>query len=336
MSGLSFERAWALLLLALVPAWLWFERARAARAIGLLQHWLGERADRLAPARPQAAARAAAARRCGGMGLALLVVALAGPQWGEPEAATRGASADLVVCLDVSASMQARDLPPDRMRAARAAVASLLSACGGDRVALVLFAGEAALRVPRTTDLAALQQVADGASELDVARGGTDLGAALDVALLALVGAPRGAVFLFTDGEDPQGTGLAAALRCRQQGVAVHCVAIGGERGAKIPVATAQGEAYLRGPDGREVLSVPDRAALQAIADAAGGKLVEGVALDDVVALRRLHVAAEARQRLAEQGLLRRPAAFAPPLLLAVLLLLWRWRLLRSADTVHG
>ena len=89
------------------------------------------------------------------------VLAAARPQWGEREATIPRTGAEVVFVLDVSRSMAAKDVAPDRIEAAKAAIVTTLRRLGGDRVGLVIFAGDARLRFPLTTDFAAATQLVE-------------------------------------------------------------------------------------------------------------------------------------------------------------------------------
>ena len=206
----------------------------------------------------------------------LAVVAALQPLWGEGTASSSARGADVVVCLDVSRSMLARDVPPSRLAAAKREIRALARTRAGDRLALVLFAGEARLAAPLTSDVESFCEIVDLADPLSVGRGGTDLGAALEAALAALEGAAgdHAAVILVTDGEDLGGRGLRAAEACKARNVAVHCVGFGSAGGAKIPVAGDGGTTFLRDRGGAEVVSALDPDGLRRIAEATGGEAV--------------------------------------------------------------
>jgi Ca-activated chloride channel family protein len=257
--------------LLLVPPLAWLlllarDRVRARRAADVL----GPRAPVLSDVTP---GRRRASRALWAAALLLAVVALLQPLWGAggQDAAPRGV--DLVVCLDVSRSMLARDVEPSRIAAARAEIRSLAERASGDRIALVVFAGDAHLVAPLTHDLAAIAQLADLADTLSVERGGTDVGAALECALGALEAATgdHEAILLLSDGEDLGQRSLRAAEHCKARGVPVHSIGFGSERGSKVPVEGDGGETFLRDRAGREVVSALDTGALRAIADATGG-----------------------------------------------------------------
>jgi Ca-activated chloride channel family protein len=152
-------------------------------------------------------------------------------------------------------------------------------------MALVLFAGEAVRHVPLTKDLPSLAELARLASPLSVAKGGTDLGAAIERAVAALEGA--GVVVVVTDGGDHGGGGRDAAAAAAASGVVVHTVGLGSERGAKIPVDGA----FLTDRDGRDVVTAMDADSLAAVADAGGGTFVAATDHDRaLVALYASHI----------------------------------------------
>ena len=230
---------------------------------------------------------------------------------------------DLVVCLDVSRSMLARDLQPSRLLAARAEIAALAARARGDRIGLVVFAGEARLLVPPTTDMDSLVRMLDLAEPLAVRRPGTDLGQAIDCALLALAGTAgeHAAILLLTDGEDHAGTGLRAAAACRERGIPVHCVGFGTPLGAKIPVPGAQGEAYLRAAGGDEIVSTLDPTALARIADATRGRaFAASTRPRPLAALYEQEILPRAQQALAAREQAGRVNLYQAPLLAAFLL----------------
>ncbi len=308
--------AWPLLLLvpAVALAFRAVHRARARR----LAADLGPRAARLTA--DFSPARRTLRRAVFAAGLALAVVAFLSPVFGDA-AGRRGI--DMMVCLDVSRSMLARDVAPSRLERARREIRALAARAAGDRMGLVVFAGEARLAVPLTSDLAAVARMVDGVDPLSVAVGGTDLAAALLTALEGFVGPPgrSEAILLLTDGDEFADGGRPAAERCRERGVSVHCLALGSPRGAKVPVESAGGEAFLRDREGREVVSAMAPGRLKRIAEAAGGGFAE--ASGEAPALPGLfddHVVPAARRAPAEPGTGESANRFQWPLLAAFVL----------------
>jgi len=206
-------------------------------------------------------------------GLMFALIAVLQPAWGEGSRTVEERGVDLVVCLDVSRSMLARDDRPDRLGRAQSEIEALARRAQGDRIGLVLFAGEARLVVPLTRDRGSLAAMAALANPLSIPAGGSDLGAALLTALGALAGATgeHESILLLTDGEDLEQTGLRAARACAKRGITVHAIGLGSRLGAKIPLESEGGEAYLRDAGGTEVVTAMDPAGLRRIAEATGG-----------------------------------------------------------------
>ncbi|MHC4959567.1 MAG: vWA domain-containing protein, partial [Planctomycetota bacterium] len=243
---------------------------------------------------------------------ALLLALLAGmqPAWGEATRQVERRGSDIIVCLDVSRSMLAADIAPSRLERAKREIRALAERGVGDRFGLVVFAGEARLLVPLTRDGASFAGIADLAGPLSVARGGTDLGAALEASLDALRGG--GVVLVLTDGEDHEGRGLRVARRAREKGIVIHCVGYGTPLGGKIPVEGG----FLKDRAGREVVSALDPATLRRLAEAAGGGFVD----TDLVALYERRVRPAARKAFLSDEKRSRENRFQWPLLGAFLL----------------
>ncbi len=263
--------AWPLLLL--LPL-LWYflrrlDRARSARLLAVA----GPRAPFLAA--DLGPRRRAWRRRLALLALALGMIAILEPTWGEAVALEEGGR-DLVIALDVSRSMLARDPAPSRLELARDQLRDHGPSLRGDRVALVAFAGEARLMAPLTRDLESLFEILDRCDPLAVAVGGTDLAAAVEAGVRVLDRARGGrrSIVILTDGEDLEGGGARAAARAREQGVVVHALGLGSRLGAKIPDLGPEGEqvGHLRGPDGEEVVSRLEPESLVAVATAGGGE----------------------------------------------------------------
>jgi len=261
-------------------------------------------------------------------GVALAALAAMRPVWGEDKRTTDERGPDVVVCLDVSRSMLARDVAPSRLEHAKRAVRALAASAKDGRLALVAFAGEARLVSPLTADMRSFVELADAVDPLTVSRGGTDLGAAIDAARDALGDGAAGAVVLVTDGEDLAGAGLRAAQRCRDAGVVVHCVGLGTPLGGKISVEGAAGETFLRDKSGEVIVSSMDPATLSRIAEATGGAFVDA-SRDEraLVDLYEKRVVPTTRRAVETAERRRRESRFQWPLLAAFALWLLDLRL---------
>lgn len=182
--------------------------------------------------------------------LTLLVIAILGPRWGEREQRMLRRGIDVLVLLDVSRSMLARDIAPSRLERAKISLSEdLLPALGGDRIGLMAFAGSSVLVCPLTTDYGYFRLALADADPRSVGRGGTLIGDALRRAGLALKDQldTHRVILLITDGEDPESAPVEAARKLwDEHQIPVVPVALGDPReGARVPVQTGQGESYL-------------------------------------------------------------------------------------------
>ena len=215
-------------------------------------------------------------------GLLLLALALSRPQCGTRTELARRYGVDVVVALDVSRSMLARDVKPDRLTRATLEVGSLLDSLAGDRVGLVVFAGEAFVQCPLTTDYAAARLFLRAVSPASVPQQGSDLGNALQAARQVLDASEAGAgrskvVLLVSDGEDLEGGVRDAAAQLAEAGIRVSALAVGTTAGEPIPVTDAAGQVtgHKKDRSGQPVVTRLDLAALRAVVDAGGGQLYE-------------------------------------------------------------
>lgn len=201
-------------------------------------------------------------------------LALLQPKWGVEEDAVRAQGIDLLICLDVSRSMLARDIAPNRLQRAKLEIEDLLSAMTTDRVGLILVAGEAQRATPLTNDFSNYRAILRLASPESVFQGGTNLASALAMARELLEAAPslQRNVVLISDGEDRSGEVQQQIELCKEAGVQVFTLGMGTLAGSKITLADADGvEFFLADQAGVEVVSKYDADSLARIAVETGG-----------------------------------------------------------------
>ncbi|MBD3871874.1 MAG: VWA domain-containing protein [Acidobacteria bacterium] len=223
---------------------------------------------------------------------ALVVLAVARPQWGELPAEETIRTRDLVVALDVSDSMLCPDLRPSRLVRSIEALIHLLPEIEGNRVAVVVFSGEAYALVPLTTDLGAVAVFLGGVQPGMVALPGSNLERAVDSSLDLLPEEGEGRVLLlFTDGENLQGDVGDATAALREAGVGMLGVVAGTEQGGPIPeIDDSGGVHYKRDADGQPVVTRAHPEVLQEIADSVDGEVVP---LSDPDVVREIAAAVE-------------------------------------------
>lgn len=232
------------------------------------------------------------------LALLLLIAAALRPQWGFTWRESKKHGVDIVVALDISDSMLARDVAPDRLTRAKREVLDFLSKLKGDRIGLVLFSGTAFLELPLTLDYAAFKLFADSVEAELIPIKGTNIELAVSVAIKAfLQGAPETpsparpardrALVLITDGEDFDGDLGAAKALAKEHHVRIYVIGVGTEEGAPIP--TDQG--YKTDKQGQVVITKLKQGALQQLAEQTGGIYVKSIASEkDAVALYELGI----------------------------------------------
>lgn len=309
----------------------------ALRRTARVESVLGTRlAKALAPGASTLLSALQAALRASG--LLLFAIALAQPQCGSRTELARRRGIDLVVALDASKSMLARDVQPDRLDRAKLELNTLLDSLKGDRVGIVAFAGDAYVQAPLTSDYAAAKLFLKAVDPEQMQQGGTNIGAALLLAQKMLDGADRGAkdrvVVLLSDGEDLSGEEMEAAESLKAAGIKVYAVGIGSDSGEPIPELSKAGEVvgYKKDSSGNTVLTRLDRAGLEAVAQLTGGEFFyqpQRVAVQDVAARIDRLQKSELESRLTVRWDERFQSFLAPGLVLLVLGMLLpgrRWR----------
>ena len=207
---------------------------------------------------------------------ALLVVAVARPQWGEMPAEETIRTRDLVIALDVSDSMLCEDQRPSRLARSVETLIRLLPQLEGNRMAVVVFAGEAYSLVPLTTDLSAVAVFLEGVGPGMVALPGSNLERAVDGSLKLLPSEGEGRVLLlFSDGENLQGDVNAATEALSEASVGLLGIVVGTERGGPIPEHDERGGIhYKRDQNGQPVVTRAHPEVLTEIAESVGGEVV--------------------------------------------------------------
>ncbi len=203
------------------------------------------------------------------------VLALARPQFGTKMELMRRKGLDVVVAVDVSLSMYAEDIKPNRLARSKQEISKFVDRLGGDRVALVAFEGEPFLQCPLTMDYSAFKIFLDVLNPDLIQTPGTDIGAALEASIKAFDPRDRKyrVVVLLTDGEDHSGGAEKMAEEAARQGVIVYTVGIGLPSGVPIPLKDEQGNvSYKKDSEGNIVTSSLDEVLLQKIALATNGK----------------------------------------------------------------
>ncbi len=222
------------------------------------------------------------------LALALMVTALAQPQFGAKLHEVGRKGVEIMLVVDVSNSMLAEDFQPNRLERTKAAVNRLIEQLDRDRVGMVVFAGNAYIQLPITSDYISAKTFVGGLSPKMVPVQGTVMSRAIELATRSFSEQSQRsrAMILITDGESHDDDPIAAAQAARDAGVVIFTVGIGTPGGAPI---TIDGE-MIKDPEGNIVVSKLDEQTLQQIAVLTGGSYVRAteraVGLDEI--LRRI------------------------------------------------
>lgn len=208
--------------------------------------------------------------------LMLMIVALARPQIGTRIEEVKREGVDILVAVDVSLSMNARDVPPSRLEKAKHEVASLLRKLKGDRIGIIAFAGDAFLHCPFTLDYGAAKLFMDALEPGLIPDPGTAIDRALEVALQSFENTERKykVLILITDGEHHGGDLKPLIDQAEREGVVIYTVGIGSPEGVPIPVFDEQGRqvGFKKDRSGQVVMTRLDEVTLEKMALQTGGK----------------------------------------------------------------
>jgi Ca-activated chloride channel family protein len=213
----------------------------------------------------------------------LLVIGMINPQIGTKLEEVKRKGADIMVCLDVSNSMRAEDLSPNRLEKSKQAIAKLLDKLDGDRIGIIVFGGEAYVQLPITTDYAAAKLFLESISTDMIPTQGTDIGKAIELAVESF-GKDEGknkAIVIITDGENHEEDAVQAAEAAAGKGISIHTIGMGSENGAPIPLYKGNvQDGFRKDKDGNTVITKLNDQILQEIAGAGNGIYVRATNSD--------------------------------------------------------
>ncbi len=208
--------------------------------------------------------------------LILAVMAAARLQFGTHLEMLKREGIDLIVALDVSNSMLAQDMKPNRMEKAKQELRSIIDRLQGDRIGLIAFAGQAFVQCPLTLDYGAARLLLTAMDNTSVSVQGTSIGAAIEEAEMAFDQKEKmhRVLVLLTDGEDLAGGAAQAAELARSSGIKIYTVGIGSPDGEPIPMLDRNGNrvGFKKDEEGQVIVSKLDEETLQKISLATGGK----------------------------------------------------------------
>jgi Ca-activated chloride channel homolog len=212
------------------------------------------------------------------LALAALIVAYANPLIGTKFEEVSRSGIDLIVAIDVSASMRAEDIQPSRISAARKELQNLINNLKGDRIGIIVFSGEGYTQLPLTSDYSAALMLTDVIDAGMAPTPGTAIGSAIELARESFEKEEGKfkSIVIITDGENHEDDPLAAANEAGEEGIVIHTIGMGSLEGAPIPEAGRGGQtSYKKRADGELILSRLDAETLKKVAAATGGTFTQ-------------------------------------------------------------
>ena len=206
--------------------------------------------------------------------LALIVVALARPQFGSKKETITRQGIEAVIALDISNSMMAEDIAPNRLEKAKKIISRLIDKFENDKVGLIVFAGDAFVQLPITNDFISAKMFLETISPALISRQGTDIGGAISLAMKSFTNTEGvgKAIILITDGENHEGGAEEAAKLAADKGMNVYVLGIGSLEGAPIPADGSND--YRRDKEGNVVVTKLNEQMAQTVAQAGNGAYI--------------------------------------------------------------
>lgn len=205
--------------------------------------------------------------------IALIVVMLARPQMGSKVSNEERNGIETIICMDISNSMLAEDVAPSRLDKAKMMVENLVDKFTNDKIGLIVFAGDAFVQLPITSDYVSAKMFLQNINPSLIATQGTDIGRAINLATSSFTqqkGVGR-AIILITDGENHEGGAVEAAEAAKKKGVNVFIMGIGSTKGAPIPLGNGD---YLKDNMGNTVMTAVNEAMCREVAKAGSGTYI--------------------------------------------------------------
>lgn len=203
-----------------------------------------------------------------------LILAAANPQWGNKKEKVTVKSSDVFIALDISQSMMAEDISPNRLERAKRLAQNLVHALRGNRIGLIYFAGNAYLQMPLSNDYSAAQLFVSSANTRQASTQGTAISEAIELAMRAFEEgkSTQRAMIILTDGENHDDEAVTKAEDALEMGLNIYTIGVGTTEGAFVPYATQSGEQFKRDEQGNPVTSALNPELISSLAQAGNGK----------------------------------------------------------------
>ncbi|WP_233377276.1 VWA domain-containing protein [Maribellus sp. CM-23] len=263
------EYLWGLLLIPLLT--LFFAWSRIARRRALKKFGRREMLEQLMPfsSRTRPVVKFIVLM----LALAFIITGLARPQFGSKLKTVKREGVELIIALDVSNSMMAEDIQPNRLERAKRAISRLIDRLEDDKIGLIVFAGDAYTQLPITADYNSAKLFLNSVNTQIVPKQGTAIGAAIDLAHRSFTPGEKAnkAIIVITDGENHEDDAIASAKAALEDGIIVHTIGMGLPSGSPIPVLRNGQTDYMKDRDGNVVITKLNEQMLEQISAAGSG-----------------------------------------------------------------
>ncbi len=208
--------------------------------------------------------------------ITLIILGMAGPQFGSKLTEVKRKGIELIIALDVSNSMMSEDIQPNRLEQAKQSISRLVDKLSNDRLGLIVFAGDAYIQLPITNDYISAKMFLSSINPGVVPKQGTAIGSAINLAASSF--SPQSetskVIVVLSDGENHEDDPIEAAKRAAEQGIFVYAIGIGSPQGAPIPLSADTQNSFWKDKDGNVVVSKLDEETLSNVAAAGNGKYI--------------------------------------------------------------
>jgi Ca-activated chloride channel homolog len=259
------------------------------------------------------------------LAVAFMILALANPQWSGKREKITVTSSDIFIALDISRSMMVEDLPPNRLERAKKVVESLVEALKGNRIGLILFAGDAFIQVPLTTDYAAVLLTLKSAHPDQIIHQGTAISESLEIAQKSFSEGEKHqrAIILVTDGEDHDGDAISKARDVYEDGMLIFTIGVGSGEGGFVPETSYSGSVvYKKDEEGKFVKSRVNEELLRDLATAGKGDYFNVLEGDSLVEKLTMQLERLEKREMEQRSFTAYESYFGFLLILALVMLI--------------
>ncbi len=205
----------------------------------------------------------------------LVIIALARPQFGSKLEEVKREGIEMIIALDVSRSMLAEDIKPNRLERAKQAIVNLIDRMQDDKIGMIVFAGDAYTQLPITTDYISAKLFLSTINTEIVSKQGTAIGYAIDLGIKSFTQDQEASkvIVIISDGENHEGDAVEAAERAKEKGIKIYTIGMGSPKGSPIPVSERVGQnGFLKDRQGEVIISRMDPTMLKKIASTTDGE----------------------------------------------------------------